>query len=152
MLKYALSAQGRAELKRSWTITILASFAAIIAVFSYNLLYRTGGTTNIIIFFAIAAALAVGFVFGRKKYFANTDGTQLTVDDDKITLHVPGQPEAAIAFENIRQIKEAKQGIHLISKLPAKRSVFVMDKFEGFDEIQKLIAERVREHSLMTVK
>jgi hypothetical protein len=152
MSKYELTTEGRLKLKQAWTFSILASFAAIIGVFSYSLLYRTGDTISVTVFAVILAALTSFFFYGRKKYFLNTDSTELTVDDDKITLHVSGQPDVAIAFENISQVKPAKQGMYLINKFPSKKSLFVMNKFECFDEIQKLVADRVKEYSMLTVR
>lgn len=152
MLKYELTAEGRAKLKQAWTISILGSFAAIIGVFSYSLLYRTGDAISVTVFVIIASLLVASFFYGRKKFYLNTDSTELTVDDDKITLHVLGQPDVAIAFENIGQIKPAKQGIYLINKFRSKKSLFVMDKFEGFDEIKNLVTDRVKEYSMLTVR
>ncbi|MEO7211865.1 hypothetical protein [Mucilaginibacter sp.] len=152
MSKYELTTEGRIKLKKVWTVTILGAYAAIIGVFAYNLLYRTGDTISVTIFAVILAALTGFFFYGRKKYFLNTDSTELTVDDDRITLHVSGQPDVAITFENISQVKPAKQGIYLINKFPSKKSLFVMNKFECFDEIQKLVADRVKEYSMLTVR
>jgi hypothetical protein len=151
MLKYELTTEGRAKLKQAWTFSILGSFAAIISVFSYSLLYRSGDAFSIIAFAVIAVLLVAAFFYGRRKYYSNTDSTELTVDDDKITLHVMGQPDVAIAFENISQVKPAKQGIYLINKFPSKKSLFVMNKFEGFAEIEKLVADRMKEYSMLTI-
>jgi drug/metabolite transporter superfamily protein YnfA len=61
MSKYELTTEGRLKLKQAWTFSILASFAAIIGVFSYSLLYRTGDTISVTVFAVILVALT-GFL------------------------------------------------------------------------------------------
>jgi hypothetical protein len=150
MSKYELTTEGRTKLKKVWTVTILGAYAAIIGIFAYNLLYRSGEIRDISIFAIITILLITGFFYGRRKYFSGVDSTKLMVDDDKITLHGLNQPDVAIAFDNISQVKAARKGIYLINKFPSKKSLFVMDKFEGFDEIKKLIADRMKEFSMLT--
>lgn len=36
MSQYGLTTEGRIQIKRVWTITILAAYAAIISIFSYT--------------------------------------------------------------------------------------------------------------------
>lgn len=150
MSKYELTTEGRTKLKKVWTITILGAYAAIVCIFAYNLLYRSGQITDVSIFAIIIILLVTGFFYGRRKYFSGVDSTKLMVDDDKITLHGLNQPDVAIAFENISQVKPAKRGIYLINKFPSKKSLFVMNKFEGFAELEKLIADRMKEYSMLT--
>lgn len=122
------------------------------AFFLTRFLYRSGGIKEISIFAVILLSLAAAFFYGRRKYAFNTDSTALIVDDDKITLHISGQPDVAIAFEHISQIKPAKQGIYLINKFPSKKSLFVMNKFEGFEEIEQLVADRMHEYAMLTAR
>ena len=142
MPEYKLTEAGKAELKKTWTITLVCAYTAIAAVFSYNLLYRGGTTQDIGIFTVVVIALLASFIFGRKKYFTGVDGTQLTLDDEKVTLKALNQANVTAAYQDIKEVRPGKLGIELVSKLKTKRSLFIMNKFESFDEIEKLIAQK----------
>lgn len=150
MPEYKLSAEGNAKLKKTWTYTLLASYMVIIAIFAFNLLYRGGSTNNIIIFSVILVALIRGFVYGRKKYFRGVDATQLIVDQEKITLHTLNQPDITINLADIKKVSHRGQGIFLVNKFPKKNSMMIINKFEGFYEIEKLVNDAVSENQLQT--
>jgi hypothetical protein len=151
MPSYEFSPAGNADLKKTWTRTMLAYYAVIIAVFAYNLLYKNGNTLGIGIFVCIIAALAAGFYFGRKKYYAIMDSTQLIITETEITMRVLGRPDITIAFDNIKEMKHRKDGIYLQSRVGNKPSLLVINKFENFYEIEKLVTDKIKENQPLTI-
>jgi hypothetical protein len=145
---YKFSPDGNADLKKTWTRTMLAYYAVIISVFAYNLLYKNGTTLTIGIFAIIIAALVMGYIFGRKKYFAIIDSTQLATTDNDITLRVLNRPDVTMAYNNIKEITHRKDGIYLQSKVATKPSLLIINKFDNFYELEKLITDKVHENSL----
>ncbi|MDB5063408.1 MAG: hypothetical protein JWP67_3251 [Mucilaginibacter sp.] len=145
---YKFSPEGNADLKKTWTRTMLVYYAVIILVFAYNLLYKNGTTLTIGIFAVIIVALAAGYIFGRKKYFAIMDSTQLIATDNDITLRVLDRPDVTMAFSNIKEMIHRKDGIYLQSKTATKSSLLIINKFENFYEIEKLITDKVHQNSL----
>jgi hypothetical protein len=148
MSVYKFSPDGNADLKKTWTRTMLVYYAVIILVFAYNLLYKNGTTLTIGIFVVIIVALAAGYIFGRKKYYAIMDSTQLITTDNDITLRVLDRPDVTMAFSNIKEMIHRKDGIYLQSKTATKPSLLIINKFENFYEIEKLITDKVQENSL----
>jgi hypothetical protein len=148
MPTYELAPAGNKQLKKTWTLTMMAYYTVIIAVFAYNLIYKSGSTLNLAIFACIIAALAVGYVFGRKKYYAIMDSTQLIVNDDNITMRVLDRPDITIAFKNIKQVTHRKDGIYLTNKLPKEPSLLIINKFDEFYAIEKLVNDKVSENQL----
>ncbi|MES2265482.1 MAG: hypothetical protein V4520_01900 [Bacteroidota bacterium] len=148
MPQYKLSAEGNAKLKKTWTYTLLASYVVIIAIFAFNLLYRGGSTNNIIIFTVILVALIGGFFYGRKKYFRGVDATKLIVDQEKITLHTLNQPDITINLADIKKVTHRGQGIFLVNKFPKKHSMMIINKFEGFYEIERFVSDAAKVNSL----
>ena len=151
MTSYKLTPEGNASLKKAWVTAILIGYVAIIITFSYNLLYRSGQIKDIVIFSIIAVALAVGYYFGRKKYFNGVDSMHLTLDEERVTVKLLNEPDITIAFSAISKITQRKNGIFLVNKLSKKNSIHVIDKFEHFDEIKKIIIEKVGEDKLQPV-
>ena len=100
---YRFSPQGNIDMKKTWVRTMLVYYGIIIAVFAYNLLYKGNNTLSIGIFVVIVAALTFGYIFGRKKYFAIIDSTELTADDNEVTLSVKDRPDITIAYRNIKK-------------------------------------------------
>ena len=147
---YEFSPEGNADLKKTWTRTMLAYYAVIILVFAYNLLYKTGTALTMGIFAIIIAALAAGFVFGRKKYYAIMDSTQLITTDNDITLRVLNRPDITVTFSDIKEIKHRKDGIYLVSKAASKTSLLIINKFENFYEIEKLINDNIGKNQQLT--
>jgi hypothetical protein len=140
---YKLTEQGKAELKKTWTITLIFSYIAIAAIFSYSLLYKGRTGQDIAIYAVVVVALIASFFFGKKKYFAGVDNTQLIVDEETVTLKALSQADVSTAYADVKEIKQGKLGIELVNKSKAKRSLFIMNKFERFDEIQKVIAGKI---------
>ncbi|MET3978477.1 hypothetical protein ABIB62_001046 [Mucilaginibacter sp. UYP25] len=148
MPEYKLTAEGNAKLKKTWTYTILASYVVIICIFAFNLLYRGGTTANIITFAIIFMALIVGFVYGKKKYFKGVDATNLIIDGQKIVLHTLNQPDVAIDLADIKKVTHRGPGIFLVNKFPKKSSMMIINKFESFYEIEKLVNDAAAANSL----
>ncbi|MEB0264008.1 MULTISPECIES: hypothetical protein [unclassified Mucilaginibacter] len=148
MPEYKLSAEGNAKLKKTWTYTILASYIVIIAIFAFNLLYRGGSTTNIITFAIIFMALIAGFVYGQKKYFKGIDATKLTINYEKIVLHTLNQPDVAINLADIKKVTHRGSNIFLVNKIPKKNSLTIINKFESFYEIEKLVNDAAEANNL----
>ena len=148
MPAYRFSPEGNIAMKKTWVRTMLVYYAIIIAVFAYNLLYKGHNALSIGIFVVIIAALGFVYIFGRKKYFAIIDNTELTADDTEITLSVKDRPDIAIAYHNIKKIIHRKDGIQLISKLPADGSMIIINKFEDFYAIEKLVTDKVNANEL----
>ena len=140
---YKLTEEGKAELKRTWTITLIFSYVAIAGIFSYSLLYKGRTRQDIAIYAVVVVALIASFIFGRKKYFAGVDNTQLMVDEETVSLKALSQADVATAYADIKEIKQGKLGIELVNKSKAKRSLFIMNKFERFDEIERIIAGKI---------
>ncbi|TSD63937.1 hypothetical protein FFF34_015330 [Inquilinus sp. KBS0705] len=136
---YKLSPEGNAQLKKVWLITVLGAMVAITAVFAFNLLYRGGTDRDMAYFAIIVSAEMIAFYFGRKKYFLVTDSTRLMVYDDKVTLHTSNQPDVTIELANIKKITRRKKGVFLVNRITSKPSLFIMDKFENFEEIEGII-------------
>jgi hypothetical protein len=147
---YRFSPEGNIDMKKTWVRTMLVYYGIIIAVFAYNLLYKGHNTLSIGIFVVIVAALTFGYIFGRKKYFAIIDSTELTADDTEVTLRVKDRPDITIAYRNIKKITHRKDGIHLSSKLPAEPSMIIINKFEDFYGIEKMITDKVNANELPT--
>jgi hypothetical protein len=147
---YRFSPQGNIDMKKTWVRTMLVYYGIIIAVFAYNLLYKGHNTLSISIFVVIVAALTFGYFFGRKKYFAIIDSTELTTDDTEVTLRVKDRPDITIAYRNIKKITHRKDGIHLSSKLPAEPSMIIINKFEDFYGIEKLITDKTAQSQIQT--
>jgi hypothetical protein len=145
---FKFSPNGNADLKKTWTRTMLAYYAVIILVFAYNLLYKNSTALTMGIFAIIIVALAVGYIFGRKKYYAIMDSTQLITTDNDITLRVLNRPDVTMAFNNIKEMTHRKDGIYLQSKTATKPSLLIINKFENFYEIEKLMTDKVQENSL----
>ncbi|MDB5287964.1 MAG: hypothetical protein JWR05_2913 [Mucilaginibacter sp.] len=145
---YKFTPAGNADLKKTWTRTMLAYYAVIILVFAYNLLYKNSTALTMGIFAIIIAALAAGYIFGRKKYFSIIDSTQLITTDNDITLRVLNRPDVTMAFSNIKEMTQRKDGIYLQSKIATKPSLMIINKFENFYELEKLITDKVHENSL----
>jgi len=145
---YEFSPEGNANLKKTWTRTMLAYYAVIILVFAYNLLYKTGTVLTMGIFAIIIIALAAGFIFGRKKYYAIMDSTQLITTDDDITLRVLNRPDVTVPFSDIKEIKHRADGIYLVGKAASKPSLLIINKFENFYGIEKLITGKVAQNRL----
>ena len=143
---YRFSPQGNIDMKKTWVRTMLVYYGIIIAVFAYNLLYKGHNTLSIGIFVVIVAALTFGYIFGRKKYFAIIDSTELTADDNEVTLSVKDRPDITIAYHNIKKITHRKDGIHLSSKLPAGPSMIIINKFEDFYGIEKLLNDKISQN------
>ncbi|GGH17255.1 hypothetical protein [Mucilaginibacter phyllosphaerae] len=142
MTVYKYSQDGNTELKRSWTRTMMIYYAVIILVLAYNLLYRNPTTLSVSIYAIIIIALVAAYIFGRRKYYAIIDNTELIVTDIDVTLHITNKPDVVIAYSNIKDIKQRKDGIYLQSKASNKPSVLVSNCFECFEEIEKVIADR----------
>jgi hypothetical protein len=147
---YRFSPQGNIDMKKTWVRTMLVYYGIIIAVFAYNLLYKGHNTLSIGIFVVIVAALTFGYIFGRKKYFAIIDSTELTTDDNEVTLSVKDRPDITIAYSNIKKITHRKDGIHLSSKLPAEPSMIIINKFEDFYGIEKLLNDGIAQNQIQT--
>jgi hypothetical protein len=145
---YKLTADGKAKLKKTWTFTLLASYIVMVGIFAFNLLYRGGDTRDIIIFSVILVALIAGYIYGRNKYFKGIDATKLVVDDEKILLHTLNQPDIEIYFTDIMKVTHRGQGIFLVNRSPKKKSLFIINKFEDFYEIERLVNDKVHENSL----
>jgi hypothetical protein len=148
---YKFSPNGNADLKKTWTRTMLAYYAVIILVFAYNLLYKNSTALTISIFAIIVVALVGGYIFGRKKYYAIMDSTQLITTDNDITLRVLDRPDVTMAFNNLKEMTQRKDGIYLQSKIAAKPSLMIINKFANFYEIEKLITVKIAENGLQTV-
>lgn len=145
---YRFSPQGNIDMKKTWVRTMWVYYGVIIAVFTYNLLYKGHNALSIGIFVVIITALGFGFIFGRKKYFAIIDSTELITDDAAITLSVKDRPDITLAYRNIKKIVHRKDGIQLISKLPAESSMIIINKFEDFYGIEKLVTDKVNANEL----
>jgi hypothetical protein len=145
---YRFSPQGNIDMKKTWTRTMWVYYAVIIVVFAYNLLYKGHNALSIGIFVVIITALGFGFIFGRKKYFAIIDTTELSADDASVTLHVKDRPDITLAYRNIKKIIQRKDGIQLISKLPAEPSMIIINKFEDFGGIEVLITNKINSNEL----
>lgn len=148
MSVYRFSPEGNIAMKKTWVRTMLVYYGVIIAVFAYNLLYKGHNALSIGIFVVIIAALGFGYIFGRKKYFAIIDNTELTANDTEVTLSVKDRPDITIAYHNIKKITHRKDGIQLISKLPAEPSMIIINKFEDFYGIEKLVTDKVNANEL----
>jgi len=148
MPTYELAPAGNKELKKTWTLTMMAYYTVIVAVFAYNLIYKSGSALNLGIFACIIVALAAGYVFGRKKYYAIMDSTQLIVNDEGITMRVLNRPDITMAFKNIKQVTHRKDGIYLTNKLPNEPSLLIINQFDEFYAIEKLVTEKVTENEL----
>jgi len=142
MTVYQYSPEGNAELKRTWTRTMMVYYAVIILVLAYNLLYRNPTTLNVSIYAVIIVALVAAYIFGRKKYFGIVDSTELIVTDSDITQRMNSRPDVAIAFSNIKLVQQRKDGIYLQSKVGNKPSLLISNCFERFAEIEKLVADK----------
>jgi hypothetical protein len=82
---YRFSPEGNIAMKKTWVRTMVVYYTIIIAVFAYNLLYKGHNALSIGIFAVIIVALTFGYIFGRKKYFAIIDSTELITNDTDIT-------------------------------------------------------------------
>jgi hypothetical protein len=145
---YKFTPAGNADLKKIWTRTMLAYYVVIILVFAYNLLYKNSTALTTGIFAIIIVALATGYIFGRKKYFSIIDSTQLITTDNDITLRVLNRPDVTMAFNNIKEMTHRKDGIYLQSKTASKPSLLIINKFENFYEVEKLMTDKVQGNSL----
>lgn len=145
---YRFSPQGNIDMKKTWVRTMWVYYGVIIAVFAYNLLYKGHNALSIGIFVVIITALGFGFIFGRKKYYDIIDSTELITDDTEVTLHVKDRPDITLAYRNIKKIIQRKDGIQLISKLPADASMIIINKFEDFTGIEKLVTDKVNANEL----
>ena len=143
MTIYKYSPEGNAELKKTWARTMMVYYAVIILVLAYNLLYRNPTTLNISIYAVIIVALVAGYIFGRKKYFSIVDSTELMITDSDVTQRMNSRPDVVIAFSNIKLVQQRKDGIYLQSKVGNKPSLLISNCFERFDEIEKLVAEKM---------
>lgn len=148
---YKFSPNGNADLKKTWTRTMLAYYTVIILVFAYNLLYKNSTVLTIGIFAIIVVALVGGYIFGRKKYYAIMDSTQLITTDNDITLCVLDRPDITLTFSNIKEMTQRKDGIYLQSKTAAKPSLMIINKFANFYELEELIKVKIAENTLQTV-
>jgi hypothetical protein len=147
---YRFSTQGNINMKKTWVRTMLVYYSIIIAVFTYNLVLKEHNVLTISIFAVIIAALTFGYIFGRKKYFAIIDNTELIADDTEVTLSVKDRPDITIAYRNIKKIIHSKDGLQLIAKPPADLSIIIVNKFEDFYGIEKLITDKVNMTELPT--
>jgi hypothetical protein len=148
MPTYKLSPEGNAQIKKTWKRTMWLYYAVIISVFAYNLLYKYSKPLNTGIFVCIVIALAAGYFYGRKKYDAITDSTHLIVNDDGMTLQVLDKPDVSMAFTNIKKMNHRKDGMYLVSKDATKPSLLIVNQFEKFYEIEKLINDKIHENEL----
>ena len=146
MPAYKLSEKGKAELKKTWTTTLVLSYIAIALIFSYSLLYTGRTMQDVAIFSVVVVALIASFIFGRKKYFAGVDNTEVTIDDDQVNMKALSQEGVNASYAEIKEIKQGKMGIELLIK--GKRSIFIMNKFERFDEIEAAITLKVNNRLL----
>ncbi|MFD0793182.1 hypothetical protein ACFQZX_06105 [Mucilaginibacter litoreus] len=138
-MKYHLSDSGKEKLRKTWTITTGLSLAAITGILGLNLLGRKLDSINIIIYSAILLAEVGFFTVGRKKYFSGLNTTILEITETGIILHIANQAEQSVRFDNIKEVKPRDHGIYLVRKDAKAKPIFIMDKFERFDEIQSSI-------------
>lgn len=150
MPEYKYTAEGNAKLKKAWMYSMIFAYIGIISIFAFNLLYRGGDTRDIIIFSVIVVAMIAGFVYGQKKYFKGIDATKLIIDDKKITLHTLNQPDLTIKLSEISKVTHRNGNLFLVNRNPKNRSMLIINKFEGFYEIEKLVNEAVSQNILQT--
>ncbi|MFD0765885.1 hypothetical protein ACFQZI_13570 [Mucilaginibacter lutimaris] len=148
MQEYKYTAEGNAKLKKAWMYSMIFSYIGIVSIFAFNLLYRGGDTRDIIIFSVIVAAMIMGFVYGRKKYFKGVDATKLIIDDKKITLHTLNQPDVTINLDAIMKVTHRNSHLFLVNRNPKNRSMLIINKFEGFYEIERLVNDAVATNNL----
>lgn len=151
MPTYEFSPEGNADLKKTWNRTMVAYYTVIILVFAYNLLYKSPTTLNISIYAVILVALSTGYIFGRRKYYAIMDSTQLITTNNDITMRVADRPDITVEYNNIKDLKHRKDGIYLQSKVATKPSLLIINKFDKFYEIEKLLTDKVHENSVQPV-
>lgn len=150
MPTYRLSPEGNAQIKKTWKRTMWLYYAVIVTVFAYNLLYKYNKPLNTGIFACIVAALAAGYIYGRKKYDAITDSTTLIVSESEMTLQVLDKPDVSMPFSNIKKMNHRKDGMYVVSKDASKPSLLIVNQFEKFYEIEKLINNKISENELQT--
>ena len=143
MPTYHLSPEGNAQIKKIWKRTMWLYSVVIVTVFAYNLLYKYSKPLNTGIFVCIVVALAAGYIYGRKKYDAITDSTTLIVTDTEMTLRVLDKPDVSMAFSNIKKMNHRKDGMYLVSKDATKPSLLIINQFDKFYEIEKLINNKI---------
>lgn len=148
MPEYQLSPEGLEKSGKTWTTTILIAYAAITAVLGYSLLYRNGDINSICIFAAVVVAEVAFFIYGRKKYLAVTATTKLIIGDRRATFQLANQADMFINYIDVNEIKPNNDGITLVHQNKKKRSLVITNKFERFDEIEKLLTEKVGEKNL----
>ena len=125
------------------SIGLAVQYLILIAILAYQIVVKNPGTTYELVTLGITIILVVFYFYNRKKYYQQLDNTRLIIDNDLITKSVPKQADRSIYLNNIKEIKDHKQGFVIVDKDSSKRSIFISRGFENFDGIEKLIRDHI---------
>lgn len=139
MKEYRLSEEGIRKQKRLWYVSMVGWYIPIIGIFAFNLLYKGGDMRDVIIFSVLIVALSVALYFGRGKFFGNIDKSFIRIDDEQIILRMPGQDEASMQLADIRKVTPRGPGVLLVNKDSKKKSITIVNHFEGYEEVKAIV-------------
>ena len=125
------------------SIVLAVQYLILIAILAYQIVVKNPGTTYELVTLGITIILVVFYFYNRKKYYQQLDNTRLIIDNDLITKSVPKQADRSIYLNNIKEIKDHKQGFVIVDKDSSKKSIFISRGFENFDGIEKLIRDHI---------
>ncbi len=125
------------------SIGLAVQYLILIAILAYQIVVKNPGTTYELVTLGITIILVVFYFYNRKKYYQQLDNTRLIIDNDLITKSVPKQADRSIYLNNIKEIKDHKQGFVIVDKDSSKKSIFISRGFENFDGIEKLIRDHI---------
>jgi len=125
------------------SIGLAVQYLILIAILAYQIVVKNPGTTYELVTLGITIVLIVFYFYNRKKYDQQLDNTRLIIDNDLITKSMPKQADRSIYLNNIKEIKDHKQGFIIIDKDSSKRSIFISRGFENFDGIEKWIRDHI---------
>jgi len=125
------------------SIGLAVQYLILIAILAYQIVVKNPGTTYELVTLGITIILVVFYFYNRKKYYQQLDNTRLIIDNDLITKSVPKQADRSIYLNNIKEIKDHKQGFVIVDKYSSKKSIFISRGFENFDGIEKLIRDHI---------
>jgi hypothetical protein len=143
MQEYSLTEENIIKKKKFHAIFLAIEYLIFVGLVAYKLLLNDPDTTVKLVLGVICLAFIAGYVFNYKRYNNQITNLKLTIDDKCATTLMPKRPNHSINFNDIKEIKVKKQGISLVNKESSKRSLFIGNKFEQFNEIEQTIRDRM---------
>lgn len=138
MKEYSLTIDRKNKRKRIMSIFLAVQYLIFIGIVFKGLL-NNPNTTIILIFVAIILIFVFFYFYNCRKYYDQVDNTKLVIDNTSITLYVPKLRDRSIYLDDIREVNVKKSGFEIISKNSSKKSLFISNGFEDFDEIERVV-------------